>query len=152
MVGCTAKLQSFDEKRAKKRSPVVEVTADETGLVVIEMDELGRARQQTHLLASLACRQSKMEIEDLQPVRVTGSDLQPESRVLASTSLFLPDRQVDISLAQNRIATERRVAVSPLTQAHVMTDGEVWILRLRRQLESKVHLPRTGYSFVHFLE
>ena len=74
------------------------------------------------------------------------------ARVLAAAALQEADRQVDVALALDREAAERRVAVAALAQRDVVADREVLVAERLRQLAAEVELARARRAVVHLLQ
>ena len=100
--------------------------------------ELPRVGQQVHLPLPLARREAEVEVEHLQPPRAPGRRAHGDPRVLTAAALVEADRQVDVPLALDRPAAERRVAVAALAQRHVVADRPVLVAELPRDLAREV--------------
>src|SRR5262245_2538550 len=111
------------QARNEEGTPVVEIARDEARRVRLQVRDLLRAREQFHLFGPFGRGEAEMEVEDLEPALLAF----PESDrgVLASAPFPSADREVDVALAQNRKAAERRVPVAALAQRHVVADGAV---------------------------
>jgi len=98
----TAKTEYLREDRSQARAPVIEIATDNRGRLPGEISKLMGVSQQANLLLALSLRKPEVKVEDLDDVCLVLRGFRAKGGVLASASLSTSDREVDISLPQDR--------------------------------------------------
>jgi len=82
-----------------------------------------------------------VQVEDLQGVGTSGSGECLDRGVLAAPAFLLADRQIDISLPEDRIAAESGIAIPPLAETDIVSHSVVGVTQGNRQFLGQVQLP-----------
>jgi len=131
--------------------PVVHVAADDAWAAVAGSVQTSRTEQSLELSASQTGGETQMHVEN---VDVHGAPCAHEvyAGVLCAARLSPADRQVDVALASDRKARQRRVPVAALFQVYVHSHRAIAILELPRQVGREVEMVRARRVTVDFLQ